>query len=75
MIIGQKNGSAIGTPVERTTRYLLLLHLPDELVRTLNWDQGKELSSHVWFVNSIWPLRDGLKWPHPMAREVTNSSL
>src|SRR5689334_22702160 len=29
LIIGQKNGSAIGTLVERTTRYLLLLHLPD----------------------------------------------
>ncbi len=69
LIIGQKNGSAIGTLVERTTRYLLLLHLPDgreaikvneamklaiaglpnELVRTLTWDQGKELSSHVQF--------------------------
>lgn len=69
LIIGQKNGSAIGTLVERTTRYLLLLHLPDgrealkvneamkaaiaglpdDLFRTLTWDQGKELSSHVQF--------------------------
>jgi IS30 family transposase len=69
LIIGQKNGSVIGTLVERTTRYLLLLHparrsrgdqsheamksaiaaLPEELVRTLTWDQGKELSSHIQF--------------------------
>jgi IS30 family transposase len=69
LIIGENNHSAIGTLVERTTRYLLLLHLPDgreaikvneamksaiaglpaELVRTLTWDQGKEMSSHVQF--------------------------
>ena len=67
LIIGANNRSAVGTLVERTTRYLLLLHLPDgreaikvneamktaiaglpeELVRTLTWDQGKEMSSHV----------------------------
>jgi IS30 family transposase len=29
LIIGTKNRSAVGTLVERTTRYLLLLHLPD----------------------------------------------
>ena len=37
MIIGSKNLSAIGTLVERTTNYTMLLHLPDgytpELVR------------------------------------------
>ena len=37
MIIGRKNLSAIGTLVERTTNYTMLLHLPDgytpELVR------------------------------------------
>jgi IS30 family transposase len=29
LIIGKDNGSAVGTLVERSTRYLLLLHLPD----------------------------------------------
>ena len=38
LIIGRKNLSAIGTLVERTTNYTMLLHLPNgytpELVRT-----------------------------------------
>lgn len=29
LIVGTKNGSAIGTLVERSTRYTLLVHLPD----------------------------------------------
>jgi IS30 family transposase len=69
LIIGAVNRSAVGTLVERTTRYLQLLHLPDgreaekvndaikaairglpdELVRTITWDQGKEMSSHAKF--------------------------
>jgi transposase, IS30 family len=69
LIIGALHRSAVGTLVERSTRYLQLLHLPDgreaekvndaikrsirglpdELVRTITWDQGKEMSSHVNF--------------------------
>ena len=69
LIIGASNRSAVGTLVERTTRYLQLLHLPegreadkvtdaikravsglpDELCRTITWDQGKEMSSHASF--------------------------
>jgi IS30 family transposase len=69
LIIGAGNKSAVGTLVERTTRFVLLLHLPDgyeavkveramrkaiktlpeELARSITWDQGKELASHVSF--------------------------
>jgi IS30 family transposase len=67
LIIGKNNRSAVGTLVERTTRYVLLLHLPDgreadkvnnamkeaiaglpdELFRTLTWDQGREMAGHT----------------------------
>jgi IS30 family transposase len=67
LIVGEMSGSAIGTLVERTTRFTMLLHLPvnhgalavqnaivakmaqlpDVLRRTLTWDQGIEMSSHV----------------------------
>jgi transposase, IS30 family len=69
LIIGAGGRSAIGTLVERTTRYVLLLHLPnghgaDEvnaamaikitelpaaLVRSITWDQGRELARHRQF--------------------------
>lgn len=69
LIIGKGGRSAVGTLVERTSRFVLLLHLPDgraaekvnaamkqavttlpdELVRSITWDQGKELSAHVAF--------------------------
>ena len=66
LIIGANNGSAIGTLVERTTRFVMLIHLPrrrtaeefyqaltptiaalpDELRRSLTWDNGKEMGMH-----------------------------
>lgn len=69
LIIGQNGRSAVGTLVERTTRYVLLLHLPDgrdalkvnqamktaiaglpkDLMRTITWDQGREMASHAQF--------------------------
>ena len=68
LIIGKDSRSAVGTLVERTTRYVLLLHLPDgdarrveqamrqaittlpdELLRTITWDQGKEMARHADF--------------------------
>lgn len=85
LIIGLKR-SAIGTVVDRTTRFTLLVHvpredgygtiprtkngpalaghgaitmknalttsmasLPDQLIRSLTWDRGKELSAHAAF--------------------------
>ncbi len=69
LLIGGDCRSAVGTLVERTTRYLMLLHLPDgrnadgveramrqaittlpeELRRSITWDQGKEMSRHAQF--------------------------
>ncbi|MGA2806384.1 MAG: IS30 family transposase [Acidimicrobiales bacterium] len=69
LIVGKNGRSAVGTLVERSTRFVLLLHLPDgreaekvnaamrqaiaglpaELVRSITWDQGKELSAHTAF--------------------------
>jgi len=69
LIIGAHGRSAIGTLVERTTRFVMLLHLPNggraddvnaamaakitelptSLVRSITWDQGKELSRHRQF--------------------------
>jgi IS30 family transposase len=65
LIIGKDCKSAVGTLVERTTRYVLLLHLPGgrdahlagqaitglpaELARTITWDQGIEMARHADF--------------------------
>ena len=69
LIIGRGGDSAIGTLVERSTRFVLLLHLPDgrsaeavraamtatiatlpaALVRSITWDQGKEMAQHRQF--------------------------
>src|SRR5450755_4300346 len=67
LIMGAGNRTAIGTLVERSTRFLILLafpdavgsaeavreaisttleRLPEDLRRTLTWDQGKELALH-----------------------------
>jgi IS30 family transposase len=66
LIIGANNASAIGTLVERSTRFVMLVHLPgrrtaeefyqaltptiaalpDELRRSLTWDNGKEMGMH-----------------------------
>jgi len=69
LIIGANSGSQVGTLVERTSRFVLLVHLPqsrraevtsnaiaakishlpDQLVRSLTWDQGHEMSAHARF--------------------------
>jgi IS30 family transposase len=66
LIVGKDNGSAIGTLVERSTRFVMLIHLPrrrtaeefrdalvptiaalpDQLRRSLTWDNGKEMALH-----------------------------
>ena len=69
LIIGEGGRSAVGTLVERATRYVMLLHLvgdhtaetvrvamtakvktlPEHLVRSITWDQGKEMAQHARF--------------------------
>jgi IS30 family transposase len=69
LIMGADNKSAVGTLVERSTRFVLLLHLPEdhgaatveramrkaikklpeELARSVTWDQGMEMCDHVRF--------------------------
>ena len=66
LILGKAGGSAIGTLVERATRFVMLVHLPkrrtaedfaealipvlttmpDQLRKSLTWDQGKEMALH-----------------------------
>ena len=65
-VMGKNNRSAVATLVERTTRFLILLHLPgphdaiafqnatveamsklpEQLRRSLTWDQGLEMRNH-----------------------------
>ncbi len=67
LITGTQNKSAIGTLVERQTRFTMLLHLPidhgalavqeamiakmvtlpEQLRKTLTWDQGVEMTNHL----------------------------
>lgn len=68
LIVGKYKRSAIGTLVERTTRYVILVplrakdatsvreayarefrKLPEEIAKTLTYDQGKEMSEHKQF--------------------------
>jgi transposase, IS30 family len=69
LIIGKDHASAVGTLVERTTGFVLLLHLtegkkaegvnraiktqvtklPAALMKSITWDQGKEMSKHAAF--------------------------
>jgi transposase, IS30 family len=69
LITGEHNGSAIGTLVERATRFVMLLHLPgahtadavrdalidsigtlpEQIRRSLTWDQGTEMARHLQF--------------------------
>ncbi len=67
LIVGEDSRSVIGTLVERSTRFCLLLHLPEgkdaaavaeemitvvgrlpeQLRRSLTWDQGTEMAQHA----------------------------
>jgi transposase, IS30 family len=69
LVLGEGGRSAVGTLVERSSRFVLLLHLqgdrsadavdaamrkavatlPEELCRSITWDQGAEMANHVDF--------------------------
>jgi transposase, IS30 family len=69
LILGKAGKSQVGVLVERTTRFVMLIHLPadrraetvrdalaakitglpESLMRTLTWDQGKEMARHHSF--------------------------
>jgi len=69
LILGRNSQSGVGTLVERTSRFVLLLHLgkdksaptveaamrkaimslPEELRRSITWDQGAEMARHREF--------------------------
>ena len=69
LIIGRNGKSAVGTLVERSTRFVILLHLakdrtaatvrdamtaaiqdlPQMLLKSVTWDQGREMAEHAKF--------------------------
>jgi IS30 family transposase len=69
LILGRSSRSQVGTLVERTSRFTLLVHLPGDrraetvrdalaakitqlpahLMRSITWDQGKEMAEHARF--------------------------
>ena len=80
LILGAGGRSAVGTLVERTTRFTMLLHLPgdhgaeavaqamtakmatlpEQLRRSLTWDQGVEMSNHLQIADATGLLRQYL---------------
>lgn len=98
LIVGAYNRSAIGTLVERTTRYTLLVHLegrsraealreglielftdlPEELRRSLSWDQGSEIAHHQSIADAtgipVFLCHAGRPWERP-SNENTNGLL
>jgi transposase, IS30 family len=98
LIVGAYNRSAIGTLVERTTRYTLLVHLdgrsraealrdgliapfndlPEQLRRSLSWDQGSEIAHHHRVAQAtgmpVFLCHAGRPWERP-SNENTNGLL
>lgn len=98
LIVGAFNRSAIGTLVERTTRYTILVHLngssraqslrdqliavfadqPENLRRSLTWDQGVEMCHHHEIADAtgmpVFFCHRGCPWQRP-SNENTNGLL
>ncbi|MEY9214614.1 IS30 family transposase [Thermobifida halotolerans] len=78
LIVGKENGSAIGTLVERSSRYVMLVHLPgtrgtasvrDALVETITTlpEHGRERLEEVAAELNSRP-RETLGWETPAER-------
>ena len=98
LIVGKQSRSAIGTLVERTTSFTMLLHLPvdhgalavqeamiaamrrlpEQLRKTVTWDQGAEMSNHRQITLTtdmkIYFCDPGSPWQRP-SNENTNGLL
>ena len=98
LIVGAFNRSAIGTLVERTSRFTILVHLegasrsgslrqqleaifddlPNELRRSLTWDQGSEMCHHHALTTAtempVYFCNPGSPWQRP-SNENTNGLL
>ena len=98
LIVGAFNRSAIGTLVERTSRFTILVHLagpsrahslrdelidifddlPEELRRSLTWDQGVEMCHHHEIAAAtrmpVFFCHRGRPWQRP-SNENTNGLL
>jgi IS30 family transposase len=99
LIVGAFNRSAIGTLVERSTRFTILVHLaagtsrahslrdqltaifnelPEELRRSLTWDQGVEMCHHHEIADAtgmpVYFCHRGSPWQRP-SNENTNGLL
>jgi IS30 family transposase len=98
LITGKDNKSAIGTLVERTTGFVMLLHLPhdhgalavqeamiaamsrlpEQLRRSVTWDQGSEMANHHQITLAtdvkIYFCDPGKPWQRPL-NENTNGLL
>lgn len=73
LITGSRNKSAIGTLVERTTRFTILPHLPRLLRNSLTWDQGAELALRKRIGASL-DMAVCFCDPHPPWQRGTNES-
>jgi IS30 family transposase len=98
LIIGKAGRSAIGTLVERSSRYTILLHLPgrhtsdavrdavidalralpEDLRRSLTWDQGSEMALHAEIAQAlgmpVYFCEKASPWQRP-SNENTNGLL
>lgn len=92
LIMGRRNASALGTLVERTTRFTLLVplkaknadsvrrayqkemkHLPQQLKRSLTYDQGHEMAEHRLFTKAT-QIKVYFAHPHSPWERGTNEN-
>jgi transposase, IS30 family len=92
LLMGSRNQSALGTLVERTTRFTILVSLrskdarhvrdafaremhllPQDLKRSLTYDQGQEMAEHRWFTRRT-KIKVFFAHPHSPWERGTNEN-